>query len=50
MSGFRIHIVDNHVKTSSFFVKDYDSFVINDDQVEIAVEGVILNKKKLLQR
>lgn len=49
MSGFRIHIVDNHVKTSSFFVKDYDSFVINDDQVEIAVEGVILNKKKLLQ-
>lgn len=49
MSGFRIHIVDNHGKTSSFFVKDYDSFVINDDQVEIAVEGVILNKKKLLQ-
>lgn len=49
MPGFRIHIVDNHVKTSSFFVKDYDSFVINDDQVEIAVEGVILNKKKLLQ-
>lgn len=49
MSGFRIHIVDNHVKTSSFFVKDYDSFVINNDQVEIAVEGVILNKKKLLQ-
>lgn len=49
MSGFRIHIVDNHGKTSSFFVKDYDSFMINDDQVEIAVEGVILNKKKLLQ-
>lgn len=50
MKGFNIHISENQIDTNLFFENDYDSFVIKNDEVEIAIEGIILNKKQLLQQ
>lgn len=49
MQGFNIHISANNTATSIFFKKDYDSFTLKNDDLEIAIEGIILNKKQLLQ-
>ncbi|PZU81086.1 MAG: hypothetical protein DI529_15975 [Chryseobacterium sp.] len=49
MQGFNIHISDNKVKKSVFFKPDYDSFILENEDLEIAIEGIILNKKQLLQ-
>ncbi|KFC23930.1 asparagine synthase-related protein [Epilithonimonas lactis] len=50
MKGFNIHISENQININLFFENDYDSFVIKNDEVEIAIEGIILNKKQLLQK
>ncbi|WP_185146687.1 asparagine synthase-related protein [Chryseobacterium sp.] len=47
-SGFSLKIKDKKVKTL-FSAENYDSFLVENDGVEMAVEGVILNKKKLLE-
>ncbi|MBP6577268.1 MAG: hypothetical protein KA796_06600 [Chryseobacterium sp.] len=49
MKGFNIHISGNQINTNLFFENDYDSFVFKNDEVEIAIEGIILNKQQLLQ-
>ncbi|MCD9856578.1 hypothetical protein LUD75_17785 [Epilithonimonas sp. JDS] len=49
MQGFQIHISENNIESSVFYADDYDSFLLKNDSLEIAVEGVILNKKKLLK-
>lgn len=46
-SGFSLKIEDKHVKTL-FSAENYDSFLFKDDKVEIAIEGLILNRQKLL--
>lgn len=50
MKGFNIHISENKTNTNLFFENDYDSLVFKNDEVEIAIEGIILNKKQLLQQ
>ena len=49
MKGFNIHISGNQINTNLFFENDYDSFIFKNDEVEIAIEGIILNKQQLLQ-
>jgi len=49
MKGFQINIARGSVDTNVFFDSGYDSFVIKNERLEIAVEGVILNKKQLLK-
>lgn len=49
MKGFNIHIADDKVVSNLFFENYYDSFVLKNDDIEIVIEGVILNKKRLLQ-
>ncbi len=49
MQGFNIHISAKNTATSIFFKKDYDSFTLKNDDLEITIEGIILNKKQLLQ-
>ncbi|MCG2793785.1 MAG: hypothetical protein L6262_09615 [Weeksellaceae bacterium] len=48
MKGFQIHIADTP-RSSVYFADDYDSFVLKNDSLEIAVEGLILNKTPLLK-
>lgn len=49
MKGFNIHISEDKINSNLFFENDYDSFVFKNDDIEIVIEGVILNKKRLLQ-
>lgn len=48
MKGFQINISDI-IDSKVFFANDYDSFVIKTQYIEIVIEGIILNKKKLLK-
>lgn len=49
MRGFNIHISENSVETNHLFKNDYDSFILRNKDVEIVVEGLILNKSQLLE-
>ncbi|GGG42986.1 asparagine synthase-related protein [Epilithonimonas arachidiradicis] len=46
--GFQLFISEKKVKTDVFFVQDYDSIVIDNENFQMVIEGVILNKKQLL--
>lgn len=48
MKGFQINISDK-IDSKVFFTNDYDSFVAKTENIEIVIEGVILNKKALLE-
>ncbi len=47
--GFQICISEQSVDDKTFFDEDYDSFIIDNNRFKIVIEGVILNKKKLLK-
>lgn len=46
--GFSIYISGGKVFSESFFRKGNDSFTLEDEDLLIFLEGIILNKKKLL--
>ena len=48
-NGFKIFVAENEIKSSVFFEDEYDSFVVKNESLEIAIQGVILNKKELMQ-
>ena len=48
-NGFKIFVAENEIKSSVFFEDKYDSFVVKNESLEIAIQGVILNKKELMQ-
>jgi len=48
--GFSVHIKNNKVDLKSFFPEySYDCVVISTSEFDIVLEGLILNKKKLLK-
>lgn len=49
MKGFNIHISEGQVETDFYFENDYDSFIFRNEELQIVIEGIILNKKQLLQ-
>lgn len=48
-NGFSIHISSNQIDIASYLEESYDCLHIQTSEVEILVEGVILNRKKLLR-
>ncbi len=46
--GFSIHIKNNQLHLESFLDQGYDHLHLITDKVEIIIEGVVLNKKSLL--
>lgn len=49
MKGFNIHISEGQIETNLYFENDYDSFIFRNEELQIVIEGIILNKKQLLQ-
>lgn len=49
MKGFNIHISNNKIDIDHFFESDLDSFILNNEKFEMAIEGVVLNKTQLLK-
>lgn len=49
MAGFSINLIKNEVFISTDFSVGNDSFLIDNEDYKIGVEGIILNKKKLLE-
>ncbi len=48
-SGFSVYISEKKIQIDTFLTKGYDSFEVENDEVKIIFEGVLLNKKALLQ-
>ena len=46
--GFSLRISNDTVEVNSFISNDYDNFYLKNNQYEFLFEGVLLNKKKLL--
>ena len=46
--GFSIQVSEKNVEINSFISKDYDNFHLRNERFDLLVEGVLLNKKKLL--
>ena len=49
MKGFNIHISNKKVAICQIFESDLDSFSLDNEKFEMAIEGVILNKAQLLK-
>ncbi|WP_027375962.1 asparagine synthase-related protein [Kaistella palustris] len=47
--GFSLVISPGDVRVNSFIAKDYDSFYLKNPQFDFLFEGVLLNRRKLLQ-
>lgn len=48
--GISLHIFEGKVHYETFFCSGNDSFFLEKDEVVVAVEGIILNKSKLLEQ
>ena len=46
--GFSIQLTQKNVEINSFISEDYDNFYLNNERFGLLLEGVLLNKKKLL--
>lgn len=49
MPGFSLHVHQNRVESEIYFSEQYDNIHFKTEHFEFALEGLILNKKKLLQ-
>lgn len=47
-NGFSLKISNDAVEVNAFMSNDYDNFYLQNNQYEFLFEGVLLNKKKLL--
>ena len=50
MKGFTIKITQNKVDARSFMTKDYDNSFVDNDTYGFLLEGVLLNREKLLKQ
>ncbi|MBU8883402.1 hypothetical protein KSK37_09935 [Kaistella sp. DKR-2] len=46
--GFSIRVSEQNVDIRSFISEDYDNFILQNERFHFLLEGVLLNKKKLL--
>jgi len=47
-AGFSINVSQDNTKIESFISKDFDNFHFKSEEIEILFEGVIFNKKQLI--
>lgn len=46
--GFSIQVSEKNIEINSFISDDYDNFYLKNERFDLLLEGVLLNKKKLL--